>query len=1283
MKKITFKTALITLLMIVACMAITNVKAQSTCATAISFTPSDTFKETTYNITDSIYWLKFVADSNIVLKIVPPNETPQASILHIYLYSGTCSSLTLLASKGVNDSLLIARGSLSTGSTYYVKVNRTTTTSAYFGLGFQYTKKSVSAGLSCPSITCNLVGNGGVETCNFPFTSYWDQFSPFYPSWDTCSPPDTMNDVCGWRRAWGTPQIYPYTAHVNHIAGMWGLYNGGAPQGEGIMQKINITANAYTLNFKYEVPPSGSAMDSLIVCLTTTNLIPTDMNYGDPIPYYSAWPSSTRDIIYSAVNVPTSTTWQQVSVPFTTTSAYPYIVFYPSQRHHNTTWFYLDSVSIVPGQQPAVPIIAGQWDLCHGSASNPTTSDTIKNWASGCTYYWNIGKNGTQHQFTSSPFTVNWTGHANGGMLYVEVTNGCYSAVDSFKVFACCDKGYPNTNIFADTTFSSNTTINTTHYINGQIIINANDTLGGKPGSPLCYFQMGPNAKIIINPGKTLTINHRSILEAYCDTMWDGIYISDNTAKLILKDTSTVKDAKNAIVSNNGGNFQLSNSDTLRNNYKNVVVNAYTGTHPGKISQTTFTCNATLLPQYPPVSAVSSRTYEGVEINGVNAIYIGDTTAYSKRNTFNNLDYGINASCSQIYVYNNKFLNINKLFLSLSPGTAIYAFGASSCEDITTVGGQNASGYYRSNYFNNCCNGIYFTSSVGGYIKAEYDTLVMQTNANTYPTGIYAYTNSQSNITVCNNKITNGGLGYGIDCQNFGANSSVNISSNYIKNALTGIATQCVNLTTPYTFQIAKNIINCPTELNNQKGILVTNVQGSTTGGATPFAFLSLNRVTYNTPTLTDSTWGIRVQNSSLAHIEQCSVINTSTTLATDSTKAKLFNGIQVELSANSYLCEDTAIKTGCGLRFFGSMPASMIQVNYMDSTYYGVRLDGANVGNQEQTITIMHHTTTCSYGNQWYYIQSGYRLHGTWTPVLWYGYALPSLELLPLTTYVHLTPFPPTGYIIDANLYLSSCSTIVPQTLLSNTVQDIVNNQYNYTVNVAENKYTDNTTAYTILKDDPGILNSMADTNIKYQTFFNNIAASNIGRFEKVNSLILAGDYGNAQLLNSGINPTNIMEINRKTVNDIYLNSWAAGRFNLTNVEFNTLYGIAAQQPIFGGSGVYSARVMVGEPKANSSSARTMGGNDNITTPKSTIAGLIYPDPVTGEANIDYTIKSGNNVILTIFGLTGNKMAEYALNKNEIHFSFSTKEFKPGIYFYQLRVDGSAIEQNKFIIIN
>jgi hypothetical protein len=1255
------KLLLPVIVLFVALVATFNTKGQSTCATAVSFTPSDTFKTTTYNITDSLYWLKFVAsDPTIFLQIVTPNNAPQASINHIYLYRGSCAKLTLLSSSSVNDSLIIAYAPLTVGSTYFVKVNRTATTSAYFGLGFQNVKQQGPPVLTCWPPSCDLIRDGQFETNHCP-TNY--NHSPFYPSWIPHIPPtDTSNDVCGWMRAWGTPQLTPFTSAGNHFAMMWCM----GRTGEGIMQTVNIPAGTYTLDFSFRVPVGYASMDSLIICLTTIDFAEhtTWDNNGRAIPY-SYWHANTRDIIYSATNVAASTNWHHVTVPFTTTSFFPRFVIYPSQAQGNTTYLFVDSVSIF-ASPPDPPVIAGQWNTCHTVNGIVTTSDTIKNWNPAYTYFYSFGPNNNLYTITSNPFTVDWTGHENGGMLYVTVRNDSTNctAVDSIKVFSCCAKSPGNASIIADSTFSTNTTLYGEYYINGQIIIDANVTFGGSTYQ--CAIEMGPNAKIIINPGKTLTINRQSHLEAYCDTMWDGIYISDNTAHLILKDTSTVKDAKNAVVSNNGGDFQITNCVVLKNNYKNIVVNSYAGNHAGKISQTSIKCDATLKTQFP--SVIASRTYSGVEISTVAKIFIGDTTAYTKRNTFDNMDYGINARCSHIYVYNNKFLNINATYPTSTIGSAVYAFGGRNCGDIAVVGGQNASGYYRSNYFNNCFNGIYYSSSVGNYIKAEYDTLVMQTTANTLPTGIYAYAAGTSEGTIRYNKITNGD--YGIRCIDFGAGASLNISSNYIEKANTGIAATNVNLTAPYTFQIAKNFISYPnTYTTTQTGILVTNIDSSA-GGATPYAFISRNRIFFTNPSLGYTAYGIRVQNSPHTHIEANCVANTTTTVAADSNQAKRFTGIKVELSQYAYLCEDTIFRIGCGLRFYGSMSPSKIKVNMMDSTWFGVRFDTANVGQQG--------IATMGNGNKWRGLQT-WRVNGTWTPANWYGYSTPNpLTLLPVANYVKTSPTA-GSYIFNASSYLTSCSTITPQNLIS-PLQSTVDGQTYYPFAEAENKYTEKVNAYLTLKNDPSLLSSLAISSNKYQIFFNTVAASNIGSFVRVNDLMVAGNYSNAQVLNSGISPTNTMEINRKTVNAIYLNSWANGRFELTSDEYNTLYAIASQQPIMGGTGVYSARVMVGEPATIMSNLKTIGTNDNLV--KSNAVGLIYPNPVTDDASIDYTIVTSSKAVLKLFSITGKEIATYELNTKDNHFTFNTEQFNTGIYFYQLIANGEIISYNKFVII-
>ena len=243
------------------------------------------------------------------------------------------------------------------------------------------------------------------------------------------------------------------------------------------------------------------------------------------------------------------------------------------------------------------------------------------------------------------------------------------------------------------------------------------------------------------------------------------------------------------------------------------------------------------------------------------------------------------------------------------------------------------------------------------------------------------------------------------------------------------------------------------------------------------------------------------------------------------------------------------------------------------------------------------------------------------------------------------------------------------------------VNNQYNYNSNIVEYKYTDNTTAYTILKDDPTMLSNLTQSSPKIQSFYNIADGGNIGQIYKINNLMLQHDYNAASVLNNTFAPANLIEQNKKAVNGVYLNTWANGNFIFTSAQYSTLYNIAIQNPMLGGNAVYSARVMLGIDvcEATPSVNRTVNPNNNSPT---SIVGKIYPNPVTGIANIDYSISSGTKITLTIFGIAGNKLSMYALNKDETHFSFSTAEFNPGIYFYQLKVDSNVICQNKFLII-
>jgi hypothetical protein len=109
--------------------------------------------------------------------------------------------------------------------------------------------------------------------------------------------------------------------------------------------------------------------------------------------------------------------------------------------------------------------------------------------------------------------------------------------------------------------------------------------------------------------------------------------------------------------------------------------------------------------------------------------------------------------------------------------------------------------------------------------------------------------------------------------------------------------------------------------------------------------------------------------------------------------------------------------------------------------------------------------------------------------------------------------------------------------------------------------------------------------------------------------------------LLTLLITPSNTMEINKKTVNDVYLNTWAKERFVFTDDEYQTLYNLAIQRPVISGDAVYSARVMIGVEGSEITSARLINPENNSTSP---VVGKIYPNPTKDEAYLDYQLQDG-----------------------------------------------------------
>ena len=363
---------------------------------------------------------------------------------------------------------------------------------------------------------------------------------------------------------------------------------------------------------------------------------------------------------------------------------------------------YTHNVTVYPLPDP--PLLTGHFNTCV-----PLETYTISNYQSNSVYSWGLDPGSMVVLAPGvSAFTINWSTLPNGGLIYLSVTDnhGCVKDT-SYMVYECCTiSGAVNYN-YGPSITSSITLLDRDITINGTLEITGALTTVNWQG---CHVYFGGDAKVIVHNGSKLYISPTqriSILRACGDYMWDGIFVTDGSSYLEIRGNTLTEEAKNAVVLKNGGKFKSLNS-FYEDNYKDIVVNSYVGSnYPSNFEMTgnTLFCDHTLIPAWPPILA--NRTAYGVEVIHNKNLEIGKQGGASLKNTFRNMDVGINTLNSNVKVYNNLFENIqvpNPAMIG-QHYAAIYStvnHGLLFVPGIT-VGGSAA----KANTFRNCTNGVY------------------------------------------------------------------------------------------------------------------------------------------------------------------------------------------------------------------------------------------------------------------------------------------------------------------------------------------------------------------------------------------------------------------------------------------------------------------------------------------------------------------------------------------------------------------------------------------------
>lgn len=353
--------------------------------------------------------------------------------------------------------------------------------------------------------------------------------------------------------------------------------------------------------------------------------------------------------------------------------------------------------------------------------------------------------------------------------------------------------------------------------------------------SHLINFTFQPNAKIVVLQGVTLTITD-SHLYAYCDCMWQGIFVSQPSQSLIL-DKDEIEDAYYGVYCGFGTSHTVYCTDSW---FHNDLIDMYfeQGDDPLYLTSTIFDCTPPLK-YYNGWNNSNEKTRIGIWAQGVDTITAGISTS-TLRNSFNNLDYGIVDDICGFHVSGSDFLNIVDYpahgFSQYGTNVGIAVYSQSSVPtsycSLRVDGNNNSNantfsacttGIFTNtgstsvivgNNFDDCRNGVVVEQCINKMITISFNYM------NNCKNGIRSHINNYSKIFIIGNQLqqypTSTFQTQGIFISEGGITSpTVSITQNELYGAYKGI--NCKN---DYHLTINENTIDLDPNLNNWTGNL-------------------------------------------------------------------------------------------------------------------------------------------------------------------------------------------------------------------------------------------------------------------------------------------------------------------------------------------------------------------------------------------------------------------------------------------------------------------------------
>jgi hypothetical protein len=899
-------------------------------------------------------------------------------------------------------------------------------------------------------------------------------------------------------------------------------------------------------------------------------------------------------------------------------------------------------------------------------------------------------------------FTITYT--------YTDPNTGCSNiATNTIQVNYCCTPvaGINTADQDRSSSYgqSFNNNIPTPVAINGTFYIDNNFNITGFWGAD--HIRLGPDAKIVIRQNCRLTATASQFKR--CDNfMWESIIIEPG-GELVMSGCE-VYDAKAAVTSLGGAKYTISGTSFFRN-YIGLKVEPASGIHPGTIVSSNIV-GAVL--GYPPYAGVRSRY--GIQLTQVDSIVIGVAGALSNENTIRDVEVGVYALTSKFGMVRNRFLDIIQPTIYIQPGCCAF----NTCNDPaicfapqvgvavwevggrSTIGGTNAA--TDANRFKNCTNGILIEADASIIIRNnEFQQIESPNTAilsysiwvrrckgvfhwitdNSFATsrnGIFYEMNSAMSAFLNNNKFNDFRQNGVFTKQN--PNVSFTIQSNQFNTQYTGTPGK-------YGIRVQNAVIGQNISLAFITGNIIKHVDKGIWLTKAPYSLVTMgNQVEFQAQVPSITSIGIQVQNSEGTLIDANGVLKLGAPPSNDSLLRERLYGISVEYgSFNSNVSNNNLSRVGSGIHFYGtSNYPSTVNCNLLVQNMAGIRMNNSFIGDQGAGISVQNpdgltHDNLFTYN----YTNNGQRTfyrNVADLPFSWYCRTSTSNSPTTNPPSIHMDPPLTAMNLISAfpsapqACYYQNPS---PQQLQQQELALIALRAYPFDSLNAEQLVMADQTAMKQLKDNPSLMSLSTPYDAILMDYYLEQLGESVERTDEVHRLASEGDTLQARIVNDGIVPANCIEASQKTVNTIYLKTWAQGIPNFSPADSALLYMVATENVNNCGTAVYDARVMLDldvDDFGPDGVHRPVWLNDGNAT-----KGKMYPNPTSGDAVYERELKEQENGYIEIMDLPGHIVLSKQLLSIKTGVPAST--LTNGLYLYRVYVNGKLVDAGKLAVLH